>query len=66
MSEEERLETLEILKQSEREANELLHKLPLHATTQRVAVRKDALEAKLKEIDAAKRLFSKPKVYMKA
>ena len=66
MSEQERIETLDILKESEKEAQELLHKLPLHATTQRMKKRKDALEAKLKEIEAAKKIFSKKVVYVKA
>ena len=66
MSEQERIETLDILKESEKEAQELLHKLPLHATTQRMKKRKDALEAKLKEIEAAKKILSKKVVYVKA
>ena len=65
MPDEERLETLEILKQSEKETHELLHRLPLTATTERMIKRKEALESKLKEIESAKHIFMKPRVFVK-
>lgn len=65
MPEDERLETLDILLESEREAQSMMLKLPLHSTTPSVVKRKEALEAKLKEIEAAKKIFSKARVYIK-
>ena len=66
MPEAERLETLAILRESEKETQGLLFKLPLHSTTPSMLKRKDALESKLGEIEAAKKIFSKEKVYVQS
>ena len=66
MPESERQDTLRILEESEKETHALLFKLPLQSTTPSVVKRKDALEAKLREIESAKKMFSKPKVYIAA
>ena len=64
MQENERLETLAILDHNEAETRQLLFKLPLHSTTPSILKRKDAFEGKLREIEAAKKVFSKARVYV--
>lgn len=64
MPEEERLDTLRILNESEKETQALLFKLPMRVTTPSMVQKKNALEAKLKEIEAAKKIFSRQKVYI--
>lgn len=66
MSEEERLETLEILNRSEQEARQMLYKIPISSTTPSILRKKEAIEAKLQEIEDAKKIFSKKKVFIKA
>jgi len=64
MSNEERLDTLRILNDSEKETHALLFKMPMRVTTPSMVKKKNDLEAKLKEIEAAKKIFSRPKVYV--
>jgi Calmodulin-binding len=64
MPEEERLETLEILKTSKTEALRQLQSLPFIIETPSLMRKQSTLESKLKEIDNALNLFDKPKVYI--
>lgn len=64
MPEEERLNTLSVLTQSKAEAMALLRKLPFVIETPSQKKRQEALENKLREIDSALAIFSKPKVYV--
>jgi hypothetical protein len=64
MEESERVDTLRILGESEKEAQASLFKLPLQATNPSAVKRREAIEAKLREIEAAKKIFSKEKVYI--
>lgn len=65
MSESERLETLEILQRSRDEAMNQMRKLPFVIETPSMIRKKNDLEIKLKEIESAISLFSRPKVYVK-
>ena len=64
MPEEERLNTLAVLTQSEEEAKRELFSMPLTVETIAHTKKKNALEAKLKEIEDAKKIFSRPKVFI--
>lgn len=64
MPEAERLSTLEVLKSSKEEAMKLLAKMPFVIETPSLKKRHGDLEAKLREIENAIALFSKPKVYI--
>ncbi len=64
MPEEERLETLQVLSQSEEEARQQLFAMPLTVETVAAMKKKNGLEAKLKEIEDAKKIFERPKVYI--
>lgn len=64
MPEEERQETLKQLQDSEKQVQQALYKLPLHVTTLGLKKKKEALEAKLREIENAKSIFSRPKVFI--
>jgi len=64
MPESERVETLEVLNRSEEEAKKELFALPLTVETVAMTRKKNALEAKLKEIEDAKKIFSRAKVYI--
>ena len=64
MADEERLDTLRILNESEKETQALLFKMPMRVTTPSMVKKKNDLEAKLKEIEAAKKIFSRQKVYV--
>jgi len=64
MPDAERRETLAILAENEKETSDLLFKLPFASSTPSILKRREALEGKLKEIEAAKKIFSKPKVYV--
>jgi hypothetical protein len=66
MREDERLGTLATLKENEAFVSTQLFKLPLRSTTPSLLKRKEELEQQLREIEDAKRLFSKSKVYVKA
>lgn len=65
LPENERLQTLNLLKERERELMKLLSALPLRMDTFRLRTEKQELEAKLSEIDEGKKIFSKPKVFVK-
>jgi len=66
MSEEERLATLAVLNEnSERILSDLAH-LPLRVETLSAQQRKTALEAKLRDIEDAVRVFSRKTVYVRA
>ncbi|XP_052071596.1 enkurin domain-containing protein 1-like [Mytilus californianus] len=65
LPENERLKTLNLLKERERELMKLLSALPLRMDTFRLRTEKQELEAKLSEIDEGKKIFSKPKVFVK-
>lgn len=64
MPEAERLETLRVLTANEVEVQQALFKMPLQIATPSLKKRKESLEAKLQEIEAAKKIFSRPKVYV--
>lgn len=64
MPEEERLDTLEILKASKVEALKQLQALPFVIETPSLIRKQSMLENKLQEIDNALNLFNKPKVYI--
>lgn len=64
MPESERLDTLRVLEGNEREIQQALFKMPLQITTPSQKKRKEALEAKLQEIESAKKIFSRAKVYV--
>jgi len=64
MPESERLGTLAVLERSEEEARTELFGMPLTIQTMALTKKKNALEAKLKEIEDAKKIFSRPKVFI--
>ena len=64
MKESERLETLRLLEASEEKARTDLQRLPLSMQGLGAAVKRENLERRLREIDDAKRIFSKEKVYI--
>ena len=65
LSEEERLFTLEKLKQSRDDINKVIEKLPITSDTQAIKKKKDELFKKLDEIENAIETFSKKKVFVK-
>lgn len=64
MPEEERLETLEVLRASKVETLKQLQALPFIIETPSLIRKQTMLESKLQEIDNALNLFNKPKVYI--
>jgi hypothetical protein len=64
MPDADRRETLSTLKQSKREAEDQLMKMPLNIHTMAQKKRQESLEAQLKEIENAITIFNKPKVYI--
>lgn len=64
MPEAERLQTLEILKQSQAEAMGQLQRMPFVIETPSLRRKQEALEAKLREIEHALSIFLKPKVFV--
>ncbi|TYZ66955.1 hypothetical protein PybrP1_008795 [[Pythium] brassicae (nom. inval.)] len=64
LDEDERLRTLQVLRQSLDEARLQLNHLPLRVETQRQIRRKNELEAKLQEIEDAIKVFDRSKVYV--
>ncbi|KXZ51626.1 hypothetical protein GPECTOR_12g590 [Gonium pectorale] len=62
MPEEERQETLEVLKQNREEVDRAIQGLPLRIETPSAIRRKDELERRLREIEDAIKIFSRPKV----
>jgi len=66
LSDEERLATLALLEQRLQETLSDLARLPLVQRTQSAVRRKEAMEAKLVELESAIAVFMKPKVYISA
>lgn len=64
MPESERLNTLEVLQQSHEEAMHQMRKLPFVIETPTMRKKQEYLEGKLREIEHAIGIFSKPKVYV--
>ena len=64
LSEEERVETLRILKQTKIATQNALSQIPLSMRTLSLAKRKEELERKLEEMDNAIKTFSRKKVYV--
>jgi len=64
MPEEERLETLRILAQNEKEVRDQLDRMPLKIEIPSQVRKQKALDDKLKEIEEAKKIFNRPKVYV--
>jgi len=64
MPESERLEMISVLKENEADIHAQLSKLPLRPTTMSMIKRKEELHEKLNEIESAKKIFSKPKVFV--
>lgn len=64
MPEEERLETLHVLQASKDEVKQQIFRLPLVIETAGQVRRKNALEAKLKEIEDAIAIFDRPHVFV--
>ena len=65
LSEEERISTLEKLKQSKEDINKVIEKLPITCDSQAFRNKKDELFKKLDEIENAIETFSKKKVFVK-
>lgn len=66
MPEDERLETLELLKKNREEMERAIQALPLRIETLSAVRRKEELERRLKEIEDALKIFSRPKVLVHA
>ncbi|CAN0349188.1 unnamed protein product [Ectocarpus sp. 12 AP-2014] len=64
MPEEERLQTLRQLQENESSCQSQLNKFPLVVQTPLLQRRVDDLNKKLKEIDQAKAIFSRARVYI--
>ena len=64
MPEQERVETLRVLQESREEALNQLRRLPFVIETPTMKKKQEYLENKLREIDHALSIFSKPKVYV--
>lgn len=64
MPEDERVSTLETLKRSKADAMEQLRRMPFVIETPSQRKKQDFLEGKLREIDSALAIFSKPKVFV--
>ncbi|PNH09884.1 hypothetical protein TSOC_003443 [Tetrabaena socialis] len=62
LPEEERLETLEILKKNKDEIERAIQGLPLRTETLSAIRRKEELERRLREIEDAQKIFARPKV----
>ena len=65
LSEEERIKTLQSLKQAQIENSLLLEKMPITNRTFKLQQKKDELIRKLNEIDKAIEMFSKKQVFVK-
>ena len=64
MPDSERLETLRVLQQSSDDVKEQMRRLPLRIETPSQIRRQAALEAKLKEVEDAIKIFSREKVFV--
>ncbi|KAJ8959194.1 hypothetical protein NQ318_022456 [Aromia moschata] len=65
LPEEERKETLRVLRQSYADRIQELNSLPVRSDTLRIRRRKTELEEELKRIDGGIKVFQRPKVYVK-
>lgn len=65
MPEEERMKTLEVLRQKEKELQNSIHKFPLSAETLRAKKKKAEIENQLAEVEEAIKIFSRRKVFVK-
>lgn len=65
MSNDERIETLEILEKNREEVMEAITRLPFVAETPSQIRNKNQLERRLQEIEEARKIFSRPKVLVK-
>lgn len=65
MGDGERVQTLAVLRENQRELRVLISKLPLVSQTMSSKRRKEAAEDRLKEVEEAILIFEKPKVYIK-
>ena len=65
LSEEERMDTLDKLKQSKKEIVQILEKLPITHDTQAFRNKKEELYRRLDELDSAIEKFSRKKVFVK-
>lgn len=66
MPDDERRDTLEVLNNSKTEAMHQLRKLPIVVETCTLKKKQESLETKLREIENAILIFSKPKVYVQS
>lgn len=66
MSDDERLETLAILSSNRVEVEAELQQLPFVIETPSAVKHKNRLEKRLQEIEEARKIFSRPKVLVKA
>lgn len=66
MPRDERLQTLELLKKKHKDMTTELNSLPVSCDTLRIKTRKTELEKKLRDIENAIKIFSRPKVFVKA
>lgn len=64
MDESERLETLRMLEENEKEAREALRNIPFKMNHQRAARLRQAIDFRLKEIEDTRKIFSKEKVFV--
>ena len=64
MDEEERLRTLSLLDHNEKLARDELRRIPFSMNLARQARMREDLEHRLKEIDDARKVFSRPKVFL--
>ncbi|XP_071952056.1 uncharacterized protein [Antedon mediterranea] len=65
MPRDERIKTLNILKDKEKELQLQLHKVPLNAETLRARTMKTEIETKIAEVEEAIKIFSRNKVFIK-
>lgn len=65
LPEAERIQTLNLLKEREADLMKKLSALPLRMDTFRLRTEKQQLESQLAEIDEGKKIFSRPKVFVK-
>lgn len=64
MDESERLETLRLLEENEKQAREELRNIPFKMNHQRAARLRHAIDYRLKEIEDTRKIFSKDKVFV--
>ena len=64
MDESERVETLRVMTASLAECKRKLQKLPLSSDTPSAIRRRNELEGKMKELEGAITIFSRPKVFV--